>query len=122
MMIGVCHDHVGPRTRQLSGSLRQPFLIFPGEESLIVVSKPVLVVPRNVRRIEVYKITRLHVHQRFLEIARPQQHFRLAKGLGACPEIPEVRNEIRPGHAIRNIETSFGVDAVESVPAGFVEI
>jgi hypothetical protein len=122
MMIGVGHDHVSSRSCQLSGSVCQPFLVFPREESLIVVDKAVVAVPRNIRRIEIHKIATLHVHQRCVEIAGSHHHARFLKGLGACPEILEVRNKIRPRHAVRNIETPFGVDAVESIPAGLVEI
>ena len=121
-MIGVGHDYVGPCIRQLPGSLRQPFLIFPGEESLVVIDEAVVVVPRNVRRIEVDKIARLDILQRRLEITGPELHTRLLKSLGACPEILEVRNGVRLGHAVGNIETPSGVDAVKPIPTGLVEI
>ena len=57
VMMGIGHNYVGPDVCKLTSKISKTFLILPREECFVVVDETVLVVPRDIGRIEVDQVT-----------------------------------------------------------------
>ena len=83
-MCRVGHNHVRRLASEPLSLNGQSLLVVPGEQSLVVINKPIIAVSSYVRRVKVDKIACSDVLQGLFEIARLEPHSFLLERLRTC--------------------------------------
>src|SRR5438270_2825231 len=97
-------------------------LVVPRENQLVVINKAVVVVPRDVRRVEKYKIAGYGSQQRPLKVSDLESDARATNGSSARPQVERVDDVVSLWRAVGHVELAITVHAVEAVPAGLIEV